>query len=224
MKIVAVIPYWDQYKYDDGLNNLDKSKLGGRILLNYPIILANKIKLIANTYLFTNDQTISQLLDGRLRFNVIERDHQLDNDQTSIEDVLRSFLSKVDADMVVMMHPRSPFIRQESVEECINRVRDENYDSAFLGQVEKKFAWYRGERINYDTQNGTPHLLGIEPVVLENSSLYLFTRKSFEKTGTRVGQKPFIKVVGSFEGMTISSAEEFELAEYLLDSQFRINE
>ena len=54
MKIVAVIPYWDQYKYDDGLNNLDKSKLGGRILLNYPIILANKIKLIANTYLFTN--------------------------------------------------------------------------------------------------------------------------------------------------------------------------
>lgn len=222
MKIVAMIPYWSNYQYGDiEACKRDTTILSGRILLNYPISLTNKISSIQQTYIFTNDLYVQELLDHRLHFNFLMRDSSLDNQEKNIEDIISQFLFQVDTDIIVLLHPKSPFLKEESLQECIHKVAFEGYDSAFIARSERKFAWLDGQRINYDPKQGTPHLAQIQPIILETSSLYVFTRQCFNLTGTRIGKNPYIKIVDSFEGIVINSLNDLKVAEYLLDSQFK---
>lgn len=223
MKIVTLIPFWDRYRYENpGLEGLDIMSLAGKTLINYPIELSNKVKLITDTYIYSNNQIITKSVDSRLSFQFLSRDSSLDSQEVSIEKIISSFMSQVDADVIVLLHAKSPFISAKSLSECIDKVINHGYDSAFLARIEKKFAWFAGRRINYDATNGTPHLSLVEPITIETSSLYVFTKACFEKTGTRIGCNPYVKPVNSFEGLVISDPEDMKLAEFLLDSQFNI--
>lgn len=224
MKVVTLIPHWDKYEYENkALIDRDMLDLSGRALLNYPIELSNKTRLVSATYIFTNDQKIAKELDPRLKYTVLRRDVILDSQDATVEQIIRYFLNSVPADVVVLLHANSPFIKKESLEECIRAVTSGKHDSAFLARSEKRFSWYKGRRINYEVMGGTPHLSLIEPIMFETSSAYIFTRDCFEKTGTRIGEAPYIKEVGVFEGLVISTPEDMKMAEYLLDSQFGID-
>lgn len=223
MKIVALIPFWDGYRYENPrLEGLDMMSLAGKALINYPIELSNKVKLISDTYIYSNNQGIEDIIDRRLSYKFLPRSISLDSQAASIESIIQNFLNQVDADVIVLLHAKSPFVGVESLSNCLDGIIDKGYDSAFLARIEKKFAWFSGQRINYGTVNGTPHLSVVEPIILETSSMYIFTRESFERTGTRIGERPYIKAVNSFEGLVIAEPDDLKLAEFLLDSQFQI--
>ena len=206
MKIVALIPYWNNYKYETlTMVDRDASCLSGRILLNYALELANKTTLINRTCLFTNDLNISKMLDERLNYDVIKRSNELDAQDISIEKIIADFLNQVDADVIVLLHPKSPFLRKDSLSQCIEAVVSNGFDSAFVAREERKFAWFDGMRVNYDYSNGTPHLSEIKPIILETSSAYVFTKEFFINSGTR-----------------ISGPEDLALAQFLQDSQYSL--
>lgn len=223
MKIVALIPFWDKYRYENPkLEGLDMMSLAGKALINYPIELSNKVKLITETYIYSNNQNVINSIDNRLSFRLLTRATSLDSQDVSIESIIRNFLNQVEADVIVLLHAKSPFISIKSLSECLHRVLNDGYDSAFSARIEKKFAWFSGHRVNYGVANGTPHLSSLEPIVIETSSMYVFTRDCFERVGTRIGERPFIKPVNSFEGLVISEPDDLKLAEFLLDAQFCI--
>jgi CMP-N-acetylneuraminic acid synthetase len=223
MKIVALIPYWNNYKYETrSMVNRDATSLSGKILLNYSIELANKTTLINRTCLFTNDLYVSKLLDERLSYDVIKRNSELDAQDVSIEKIISDFLKLVEADVIVLLHPKSPFLSKESLSQCIEAVVLNGFDSAFVAREERKFAWFDGMRVNYECSSGTPHLSDIKPIILETSSAYVFTKSFFINSGTRISKNPFIKIVGNFEGMTISGADDLALAQFLQDSQYSL--
>jgi CMP-N-acetylneuraminic acid synthetase len=196
--------------------------LAGKALINYPIELSNKAQSVSGTYIFSNNQNILELIDSRLNFTFLSRSTFLDSQGASIESIIKDFLNQVDADVIVLLHPKSPFVSFHSLSECIDKVIKRDYDSAFTARIEKKFAWMSGRRINYGVINGTPHLSDVQPITIETSSMYVFTRDCFEKSGTRIGSKPYIKAVNSFEGLVINEPDDIKLAEFLLDSQFNL--
>ena len=223
MRIVALIPYWNNYKYESiSIVDRDALSLSGKVLLNYSIELANKTNFINRVCLFTSDMHISKLLDERLSYEVIKRSNELDAQNVSIEKIIADFLKQVDADVIVLLHPKSPFLRKESLSQCIEAVVSKGFDSAFVAREERKFAWFDGKRVNYDYSAGTPHLSAIRPIILETSSAYVFTKLFFINSGTRISKNPFIKIVGNFEGLTISGAEDLALAQFLQDSQYSL--
>ncbi len=224
MKIVALIPYWNNYIYpNQSINGLDKCLLSGKSLINYPIILANKIKKIDQTYIFTNDLIISHSIQKQLKFEILPRNKNLDSQKTSIEDIVDAFLEKIDCDFILLLHSNSPFLEPQTISECINKVISGQFDSSFLAKKEQKFVWFNGKRLNYEPLNGTPSLSDIEPVIIESSAAYFFSKNTFNSCRTRIGREPFIKEIGPFEGMVISSKEDFKIAEFLLDSGFFID-
>ncbi len=225
MRIVSLIPYWKDYSFQNkALNELETIPLSGKAFINYPIVLANKINQINQTYIFTNDCNISNKIDGQLHYEILPRNRDLDNQEASIEDIISDFLSRVECDFILLLHPNSPFLKPETLEDCLEKVLRGDFDSSFLATVEKKFVWYRGERLNYHPKAGTPHLSEIEPVVIESNAAYFFSRDTFKKFGTRIGVSPFIKEVGYFEGMTMNTFEQIKLAEFILDSGFTVAE
>lgn len=224
MKIVAMIPFWAGYEYPAGsLDKRDIMKLGGRSLINYTVDLANRVDDIDQVIIYSSNDQVVDLLDEGVKCEFLKRDEDLDNQSVSIESIIERFVSVTDADIIVLMHPKSPFLRPGSIADCIGKVKSKEYESAFLVTQAKKLAWYRGKPLNYFLDTDTPNLKSIEPVVLESSSVYVFTKKLFLKTRHRVSEKPYMKEVGHFEGFEIERSDDFEMAELIINAGFEIN-
>ena len=219
MKTVCLIPIWDKYLLNNNSKIQDFTILAGRPLLAYSIEKSNKSKYIDETIVYTNSDKIN-LIDSRLKFQARKRDKGLDQLEISIEDVVRGFLSEYECEILVLMHPRALFIKPETIDSCIEKVMEKKYDSALLVREEKNFVWFKGKSLNYSTKERIPNLSEIEPVLIENNNLYIFTKEKFIQTDSRVGDNPFFKKVSSLEGISINSDNDLKIAEFLIDSGY----
>ncbi|KZZ58311.1 MAG: hypothetical protein MK096_07610 [Oleiphilaceae bacterium] len=218
MKVVAFIPFWMGYHSQTGapINRATK-KLGGLPLINYSLNVLASSELIAESVIFSSSNEIEEYIEGP-SYSIIKRPKFLDDNGISIEQIIEEFLKLSDADVFVLMHPNSPFIQLESIETCIQEVVEGRADSAFTAHTFKKFCWHKGRPLNYSLDLPTPQLKDIEPVILEQSSLYVFTRSIFEKERKRVGGKAYIHNVNHFEGHDLIEDEDFEIAELIVNS------
>ena len=130
MKIIALIPFWSSYKtFKESLLCKPLVKIGGKSLINRTIEIINHIKLIDKTVVFTSDSEVSDHIEDNINYEIIPRDANLNSEKTSIEDIISEFLKVSDADIIVLIHPKSPFIRPKTIEECIEKVLSEGFDS-----------------------------------------------------------------------------------------------
>ena len=122
------------------------------------------------------------------------------------------------SDIIVLLHPNSPFLSSDTVADCLKQVMSEKYDSSFTAYSFKKLAWFENRPLNYSLKEETPKLNSLVPVIIEQSSLYVFTRKSFTINNKRIGNSPYMKEINHFEGLEVESNEDFEIAELIVNS------
>jgi CMP-N-acetylneuraminic acid synthetase len=150
----------------------------------------------------------------------VERPSYLDSSNTNIQDIIREFLKVDNADIIVLWHITSPFLRPATIIECIEKVKSQEYDSAFTALEIKKFCWFQGKPLNYSLDKPTPRTQDILPVIVEQSHLYVFKRDVFERYGQRITDKPYIKVIDHFEGYDIDTIEDFKVADLIVNTGF----
>jgi CMP-N-acetylneuraminic acid synthetase len=221
MKIVTMIPYWHEYRFpEQSVSNRDTLKIGGYSLIERAVDLVQNIEQVNEVIVYSSDEQVKKFLDSSLKYKFLKREVRLDDENISIEDIIESFLKKSDADVIVLMHPKCPFLKPKSLEDCINKVISGSFDSAFIGSKHQKLAWFKGEPLNYSLVSGdnTQSLSSLEPVIFESSSVYVFTRELFEKTRRRIGINPYMKFIGHFEGFEIDRSEDYEIAELIINA------
>ena len=219
MKVLGFIPFWMGYNPQTGAPvNRAVRKLGGVPVINYSLSALNQSSLVAETVIFASNNDISRFVEPQFDYTYLERPVFLDSDDVSIEQIIDEFLRHSDADVIVLMHPNSPFIQLETIDDCIEKVCSGEFDSAFTAYTSKKFSWFNGRPLNYALDQDTPKLRDIEPVILEQSSLYVFTRKIFETERKRVGGRTYIKNINHFEGHDLVEEEDYELAQLIVNS------
>jgi CMP-N-acetylneuraminic acid synthetase len=221
MKTVAMIPHWHEYRFpDQSVSDRDTLKIAGHSLIERTIHLLQNIEQIDQIIIYSSNEKVLEVIDDSLSYSFSKRDHKLDDANVSIEDIIETFLPTTDADVILLMHPKCPFLSPRSIEDCLNKVVSGSFDSSFVGSKYQKMAWFKGEPLNYSlVSNGkTQNLSSLEPVILESSSVYVFTRELFDKSRRRIGKNPYIKFVGHFEGFEIDRAEDFEIAELIINA------
>jgi CMP-N-acetylneuraminic acid synthetase len=215
VRIVALVP--------SRLNSIripskNIKELGNVPLVNYTLKTLNKIDAINEIFIYASEPSIIEHIGKGLKYTYLERPSYLDSDETPIQDIIREFLKKVDADIIVLWHITSPFLKAETIKECLDRVQSGEYDSSFTAFEVKGFCWYEGRPLNYDLDKPTPKTRNLHHVIVEQSALYIFKREIFEKGNRRIGQKPFIKYINHLEGHDIDTEEAFAIAEMILES------
>lgn len=212
MKIVGMIPFWK-----NKANNRDLKQLAGKYLIEYTIKLLNESE-VNETIIYSSSEDILNFIDSDFKVKVLQRPQHLDNEEIRIEEILDNFIKDIDCDIIVYLHPYSPFLTQNTLSNCINQVKSGSFDSAYTVKEYKKLAWFQGKPINFSLDTLTPKLIDVEPIMFEQGLLYVIDVKAFKENPYRIGKNPFYSVIDNFEGHEINNINDFEVAELIINS------
>lgn len=180
-----------------------------------------EIPEINEVYVYCSDPEIIKYMPEGALF--LQRDSRLDGDSIKGFDIYRDFINEVDADIYVLAHTTSPFIKRESISNALMHVLTSDNDSAFSAERIQTFAWYQGEPINYNV-NDVPRTQDIEPIWVETSAFYIFKKEIFTEHYRRIGYTPYIQEVSGIEAIDIDEQEDYELALRLVETEKIKNE
>jgi CMP-N-acetylneuraminic acid synthetase len=214
MKTVAFVPIRLNSRRVEGKN---LRLLGGRPLMTYILDTLRDCERIDETYVYCSDPDIARHLPDGVKF--LRRDPALDSDSTLGEEIYDAFTREVDADIYVLAHATSPFVRRATVDDAVARVGSGEYDSAFSAERIQTFAWYEGRTLNYSPER-VPRTQDLEPVFVETSAFFVFRREVWRDMRRRIGLRPYMAVTDRIESMDIDYPDDFRLAEAIVAAGF----
>ena len=210
MKVVAFVPIRLNSKRVVGKN---LKMLGDKPLLQYILDTLASTSSVDEVYVYCSQEEIKPMLPAGVKF--LKRDEWLDRDETLGQEIYDAFTKEVDADVYLLAHTTSPFIKAETIENAVKQVTEGGHDSAFSAQKVQTFAWYKGTTLNYNLKE-IPRTQTIEPVYFETSAFYIFRKEVWTVAHQRIGEKPYMAIVDPIEGIDIDNPEDFEFAEKVL--------
>ena len=206
MKVVAFVPIRLNSKRVIGKN---LKILGGKPLMQYILETLVKVKNIDEVYVYCSSEDVIPYLPQGVKF--LKRSTALDGDETLGKEIYEAFVKDVDADVYMLAHTTSPFIKVETIENAIDKVVNGGHDSSFSAQKIQTFTWYNGAPLNYSLKE-IPRTQTIEPVYVETSAFYIFRREVWTVLGQRIGNTPHMAIIDQIEGIDIDYPEDFEFA------------
>ena len=210
MKRVAFVPIRLNSQRVEGKN---LRMLGGQPLMTYLLRSLAAAKNIDEVYVYCSDPTISDFLPEGVKF--LKRDERLDSNTTLGAEIYDAFTAEVDADIYILAHATSPFIRTATIEDAVARVESGDYDSAFSAERVQTFAWWEGKPLNYSLEH-VPRTQDLEPVYVETSAFFIFQRDVWRTLHRRIGERPYTAVTDRIESMDIDNPDDFLLAEAIV--------
>lgn len=210
MKVVAFVPIRLNSKRVVGKN---LKLLGGKPMMCYLLETLVKVQQIDEVYVYCSSDEVREFLPEGVK--LLKRDVALDSDMVLGEEIYDAFVRDVDADIYMLAHTTSPFIKASTVSNAIEEVVNGGHDSAFSAQKIQTFTWYEGKPLNY-SPTSIPRTQTIEPVFVETSAFYIFRRDIWVEHHRRVGFNPYMALVGPVEGVDIDYPEDFEFAERIV--------
>jgi len=169
----------------------------------------NQVKGLDEVYVYCSDSAVRQYIPAETKF--LQRPAWLDGDLVKGFDIYREFIKTVDADVYVLAHTTSPFIKLSSCQKALDNILDGTHDSAFSAERIQTFAWYQGKPINYDL-NDVPRTQDMEPIWVETSAFFMFKKEIFTEHNRRIGFNPYIQEVSGIEAVDIDEKKDYEMA------------
>lgn len=176
----------------------------------------NHVIGVDEVYVYCSDETVTKYIPPNIRF--LKRDKKLDGNFIKGAEIYQSFINEVDADVYILAHTTSPFIKKESIENALENVLNGSHDSAFSAERIQTFAWYQGKPVNYDL-NDVPRTQDMEPIWVETSGFFIFKKDIFTENHRRIGFTPYIQEVSGIEAIDIDEKQDYDLACKLVETQ-----
>ena len=207
MKTVAFVPIRLNSQRVEGKN---LRPLGGEPLLVHILRSLRAAKNIDEVYVYCSSPAIEEYLPEGVKF--LPRDERLDSNTTLGAEIYDAFTHDIEADIYILAHTTSPFIRTATIEDAVARVQSGEFDSAFSAKKEQSFAWYKGKPLNYALSH-IPRTQDLEAVYIETSAFFIFRREVWCNKHRRIGDKPYMAVTDRIESIDIDNVDDFLLAE-----------
>ena len=210
MRRVAFVPIRLNSQRVEGKN---LRELGGRPLMAYLRESLAAARNIDKVYVYCSNPAIVEYLPEGVEW--LQRDERLDQNTTLGEEIYDAFTREVEADIYILAHATSPFIRTATIEQAVRSVESGEYDSAFSAERVQTFAWWQGRPLNYSLQH-VPRTQDLEPLYVETSAFFVFRAEVWREQHRRIGQRPYMAVTDRIESMDIDDPDDFLLAEAIV--------
>ncbi len=210
MKTVAFVPI---RLNSQRIEQKNLRPLGGRPLMTYLLESLAQAKNIDEVYVYCSNPDIAEHLPAGVKF--LRRDERLDSNTTLGAEIYDAFTREVDADIYILAHTTSPFIRTSTIEQAVAAVESGDHDSAFSAERIQTFTWWEGKPLNYSLQH-IPRTQDLEPIFVETSAFFVFKREVWCEQHRRIGERPYIAITDRIESMDIDNPDDFTLAEAIV--------
>ena len=208
MKTVAIVPMKLNNRRLPQKNT--KAFTNGKPLCYYILSTLLSIDEVDEVYVYCSNPDIIEFIPDGVKY--LRRSELLDQDTTSMTEVLTCFTKDVSADIYVMTHTTAPFISAESIKKGLNAVKCGVFDSAFAAKKLQDFLWRDGVPFNYELTN-IPRTQDLPALYEETSGFYIYKYEVMANLHRRIGEKPFIVEVGEIESVDIDEPEDFMIAD-----------
>ena len=193
----------------------------GKPLIVHSIEYAKSCEYINEIFVSTNDKAIAKISESS-GTKIIHRPAELATDTATTESAIQHFLETVEdkPDIIVLLQATSPLRPKNSLNEALDIFINGKFDSLLSLTPTHQFFWKtNGEtaKAEYDFVN-RPRRQDFAPNEIpydENGSLYIFTQKHFEKTGSRLGGKIGYITFSERYGHQIDTLDDFTFLESL---------
>lgn len=210
MKVIAFIPVKFNNERVPGKNTREIAR--GIPLMECPQRTLLSSSKIDEIYVYCSDSGVQDYLLPGVKY--MPRNPKYNESGANSNDMYYDFTEMTDGDIYVLLHATAPFISKESIEKGIESVSSGQYDSALSAQLLREFVWMDGKPFNFDLRV-IPRTQDLEPIVVETTGLYIFSRQAMLKYHSRTGDKPYILEVSKLEAVDIDYPLDFEMARAL---------
>lgn len=219
-RTVAVIPARGGSK---GIPGKNLARVAGIPLVVRSVLHARSAERIDLTVVSTDDPAIAALA-RRAGARIVERPAALAGDEASTESAIDHALATLAADgivpdTVVLLQCTSPFRSPGQLDAALARFEASGADSLFSAVPFHGFVWTR--RPGGDVRPATydparrPRRQEIDGVYLETGSFYVFSRRAFEATGSRLSGRIEPFPVPEEDALEIDTPADLALARHL---------
>lgn len=213
--VTAIVPMRHASERVPGKNYRD---LGGKPLYHHVVETLLKTPSVGEVIIDTDSEFIMKDAAEHLpEVRLVERPAHLRDGRTPMNDVLAHTLKYATHDDVMQTHSTNPFVRPKTFARAIqNYFEDREVDSVFgVTRIQGRL-WTRDlTPVNHD-----PAVLArtqdLDPIYLENSCFYIFSKQSFTRSANRLGSSPRAVEVDALEAVDIDEEVDFRLAEAIV--------
>lgn len=216
MKVVAFAPI---KLNSERVPHKNLQQIGSKPLCYHILDTALKVKNIDKVVVYCSDNEVKNYIPKNSIF--LKRKEWLDGNQVRAKDTYTAFVNAVDADIYIAMCTTSPFTKMETLQNALNKVLYEGYDSAFTAKRCQSFAWYKGQPINYDPAD-VPKTQDMEAIFVETSAFFIFKKELWTEHGRRIGFNPYIQEVDDIEAVDIDTIDNLKFAQIIADNVLKI--
>lgn len=211
-RIVAIVPMRHFSRRVAGKNY---RVLGDRPLHRHILDTLLSVPRIAEVIVDTDSPQISSEVEQQLpQVHIVQRPEHLRSEMITMNDILINTIRHVDADYYLQTHSTNPLLREETISRAIELflAKRDQHDSLFSVTPLQTRLWSAdGRALNHDPDN-LIRTQDLEPIMEENSCMYLFSRDVLEKRHNRIGQRPLTFAMDPAEALDIDTEVDWEVA------------
>lgn len=192
--------------------------LGDKPLLHYMLDTLLESSGIDEIFVFCSDEAIVPYLPEGVKF--LKRDQSLDDFQVLHYDIVEAFIKEVDADIYLNVHATSPFIKKQTIETGLKKIKIGDYDSVCTVMPLRAHTWYKGKMLNFE-RSFLPRTQDLEPFMVE-AGILIYKKEVFSKYRSRYGNNPCLLEINSIEAIDIDYPDDFKLAQAVVNARLNL--
>ena len=218
MSVTALVPMRHHSQRIPGKNF---RPLDGKPLYHHILNTLMNVPEVTNIVVDTDSlEIIAGLKTEFPTVKIIERPANLRADDIPMNEILTYDISQIPGEIYLQTHSTNPLLKQETLSRAINFFIDhfKEYDSLFsVTRLQTRIYDAKGKALNHD-----PKILlqtqDLPPVYEENSCIYLFTKESLLKNGTRIGARPYLFETPPDESWDIDEEIDLKMVELMISA------
>jgi CMP-N-acetylneuraminic acid synthetase len=193
--------------------------IGSKPLYRYIVDTLLSVPAITEVVVDTDSEPIMREIEEDVpRVRLVIRPEHLRSEMQVMNEILLNTVTQVDADYYLQTHSTSPLLSPDTIGRAIAMFLDsrETHDSLFSVTPLHTRLWTAdGRALNHDPD----HLVrtqDLDPVMEENSCIYIFRRDVLEARQNRIGAHPLVFVMDPAEALDIDTELDWQIAEAAL--------
>jgi CMP-N-acetylneuraminic acid synthetase len=219
-RIVALVPMRDRSERVPGKNY---RLLAGQPLFHHILHALAASTQLAEIAVDTDSPSIKAgLAEHFPAVRVIERPEHLRAGEIPMNEILLHDTAQIPADYYLQTHSTNPLLRAETIDKAISAFFEAKPqpDSLFgITELHTRLYDAAGKAINHNPRE-LLRTQDLPPVYEENSCLYIFSQRSLEENGHRIGLSPLMFPIPREEAFDIDEEIDFQIADFLMRQRF----